>query len=168
MTDSLAGLVVLVSALAGQAGDAYVERIDTRDEFDRLSRTSDLPPALRSTKFMVPVRDDDPSLLPTLFQNVNIHALHIEFLKREFPERFPALSQAEYDALVNIRGTRDYFVGVLFQFTSDQYGFNVWAGSADSDVGRIEQQQRRARNDRRRELPRTRSPSIHRRPREFS
>ena len=132
ITESVAGFLVLVSAIAGQPGESYVERIDTLTELQRFSKASSLPPATRFTKYIVPARDGDPTLLPALFQNVNIHEFHIDFLQQDFPKRFPALSLPEYDSLVNIRATRDYLVGVVFQFSPEQYGFNIFTlpGSA--------------------------------------
>src|SRR5881397_3706682 len=92
-------------ALAGE-GDGYVLKIETAQEFDRLSVPERfLPGVERTTKFTVPERDD-PQLLPILFQNVNKYRFHQDFLASEFPDRFPGLTGEEYLALVERRATR--------------------------------------------------------------
>ncbi len=94
-----------------------LERICTQADLVRISAdASSSGSAMRATKYVLPARFD-PSLLPTLFQNVNRFQLHEDFLATAFPDRFPSLPEDRdfYNALVGRRATRDYYVGVLFQ-----------------------------------------------------
>ena len=104
--------VLIVAAGAGQfgEGDAYLKEIGSAAEFQRLSIPENFIPGVeRSTKFLVPVRDQDPNLLPVLFQNVNRYLKHEEFLRGEFPEKFGGLSAREYTDLVEHRATRQWY-----------------------------------------------------------
>ncbi len=127
-------LLAAVKVIAGE-GDAYLHRIDTAEELERLSIPEHFLPGVdRITKFLVPAKDD-PQLLPAVFQNVNTYAYHEDFLKAEFPDRFPGLGGEEYLALVERRATRSYFAGVLFRFRGDPgptYGFDVFTLALDA------------------------------------
>ena len=120
-------------ALGGE-GEAYLYRIASTADFERLSVPENFLPGVdRVTKFIVPARDD-PSLLPPVFQNVNLYRRHEQFLAAEFPERFPGLDGEEYLALVERRTTRSYFAGVLYRFARagpPAYGFDVFTLSED-------------------------------------
>jgi hypothetical protein len=140
---SAAVLLTFVSVALGQAVPPernWAERIETLAEFDRLSKPSSTPPAIRFTKFLVPVRDGDPNLLPVVYQNVNVYPKHEEFLRAEFADKFPGLSVEEYTTLVEIRATREYWAGILFQFAADSYGFNIFTlGEDASELPRPEE-----------------------------
>ncbi len=86
----------------------------------------------RETKFVLPARDD-AALLTTAFQNTHRFQLHQDFLASVFPERFPALGPAEYNRLVGLRATRDYYVGSLKRLRSD--GAFVYAFTVVADTG---------------------------------
>jgi hypothetical protein len=62
------------------------------------------------------VDPNDESLIPVVFQDVNLHELHQDFLTEIFPERFPLLAVEAYEQLVARRATRSYFAGVLYRF----------------------------------------------------
>ena len=127
-------LLGLPGAAPGGEGDAYLHRIVSEADFEKLSIPEGFLPGVdRVTKFLVPARDD-PALLPTVFQNVNIYRRHEQFLAAEFPERFPGLDGEEYLALVERRTTRSYFAGVLYRFARagpPAYGFDVFTLSED-------------------------------------
>ncbi len=130
---ALAGLLtvtvtVAVTAAPRGEGEGYVRKIETAAALERFSKPSALPIVERQTKFIVPVRDGDETLLPTLFQNVNHYPLHIEFFKGEFPDRFAGLSLQEYAAMVELRATRQYYAGILYVFGGEtpSYGFEIF------------------------------------------
>ena len=127
---------VLAPTRAAQHGEgnAYLYKIETTEELEKLSAEGSLLPGVdRTTKFLLPSKDDD-KLLPGLFQNVNLYQYHQDFLVAEFPERFPALSGQEYLALVERRATRSYFAGYLFRFPGvpdATYGFDIFTVALD-------------------------------------
>lgn len=99
----------------------FLETICTELDFEVVSVPSTSSErSERATKFLLPARED-AELLPPLFQNVRRFALHQEFLGSVFSERFPDLSPLQYNNLVGLRASRDYFVGVLRR-SSDQDG----------------------------------------------
>lgn len=125
---------VLLGWMVNTAAPAALENawrgsINTIEEFNLLSvedhSRSDL---LRVTKFLAPARED-PALLPTVFQNVNLYRLHLEFMVNEFPDRFGGLTSTEYMELVFAQ-TRTYFAGAVYQFQDRNgqilYGFNIY------------------------------------------
>jgi len=129
-------VLILRARLQAREGDAYVYRIDASAEFERLSIAGRfLPGVARSTKFLAPARDDG-GLLPTLFQNVNLYPYHQEFLRAEFPDRFPGIAGDEYLRLVERRQTRSYFAGVIYLFEdagAPGFGFDVFTQSNNAD-----------------------------------
>ena len=105
----------------------FLELICTEVDFERVSIPSMRGQVTRAGKYIVPARAD-ASLLPTVFQNVDRFALHQDFLREVFPERFANLTLEEYISLVEIRSSRDYYVGVISRLESEEgirYGFNV-------------------------------------------
>lgn len=124
-------LVLLFSLKPFSADTPWMPEINTLTDFETLSITdnsrNDL---LRTTKFLSPAQDD-PLLLPTVYQNVNQYLLHLEFMVKEFPERFSGLTTKEYIDLVINPKTRTYYAGALYKFQTRQgevlYGFNIYA-----------------------------------------
>ncbi len=111
----------------------WMEEIGTIEDYVSLSvEDSSRADLLRTSKYLAPA-SDDPDLLPTVYQNVNLNRLHIEFMVNEFPDRFGGLTADEYMDLVYIPETRAYFAGALFQFRDMNnnivYGFNIYASS---------------------------------------
>jgi hypothetical protein len=112
-------------------GDA-LERVCTRIEFDEIAAQSGADAGI---KYIAPAREDG-ALLPLLFQNTRRFALHEDFLRGAFPERFPALTPAAYTELTARRSSRQYFVGAIVRRRLAEgavFGFNV---VADFDDGR--------------------------------
>ena len=105
---------------------SFADRICTERDFYRFAIPTGNPgPVEWLTKYVLPADPDDPELLGAKFQNVGRHPLHQEFLAEVFPGVIPP---GRYDALVNRRETRDYYVGVLYRIVTDEgplYGFNV-------------------------------------------
>ena len=122
------------TGVRAQVTPSYLPAIRTEADFELMS----VPPAFESeierwTKFLLPA-DDDPGLLGPLFQNVARYPLHFEFLKAEFPDRFAAVDEAGYRALVERRATRRYFAGSLSRIKTSQgniYGFTIFTNLAD-------------------------------------
>ncbi len=111
----------------------FLPRICTqRDFLDVAIASRGAKPGERETKFVVPARDD-ADLLPPAFQNTSIHQLHQEFLVTTFPERFPALGPEEYNRLIGLRASRDYYVGSMKRVRADD-GF-VYAFTVVADTG---------------------------------
>jgi len=123
-------LVVLIGRVLPGAAPAYVERIDSLEAFRTVSVEEHFrPDLLRVGKYLAPAVND-PQLLPTVFQNVNIYPRHLEFMAREFPDHFPSLTPEEYLDLVERRARRKYWAGSIYQIapaTGDcRYGFTVF------------------------------------------
>ena len=94
---------------------AFVYAIDTIAVFEALTVPETFRTDLaRAGKYLAPARED-PDLLPVVFQDVSRYPRHIEFMAREFPDRFPALTPDEYVRLVERRATRSYWVGMLLE-----------------------------------------------------
>jgi hypothetical protein len=135
---------VLLNRSRRASDQSYLERVCTELDFFELSVPARGGSRRRVLKYVVPADPRDESLLPPLFQNVRIHPLHQEFLAATFPERFPNLARAVYDALVHRRATREYFVGNLFHLRSggrSLYGFSVITGGFDNrdELPRLEE-----------------------------
>ncbi|MBI4600527.1 MAG: hypothetical protein HY721_01065 [Planctomycetes bacterium] len=130
--------MVLVVSTAGQLGEGYLYELKTAADFEKLSKPSLLPGVDRSTKFLVPIRDGDPDLLPVVFQNVNVYPFHSEFMAAEFPEKFPGLTGDDYLALAERRATRKYFAGLLFRFNGEPatFGFDLFTGDSPDELPR--------------------------------
>ncbi|MBI4583270.1 MAG: hypothetical protein HY717_04525 [Planctomycetes bacterium] len=134
--------LAIAQGAAGE-GEAYLFSIQNQEEFERFSLPERFLPGVdRTTKFMVPALDD-PSLLPPIFQNVNLYNYHQDFLVAEFPDRFPGLSGPEYLALVERRASRKYFAGFIFRFKGEPdstYSFDVFTLDGDrSELPRKEE-----------------------------
>ncbi|MBN1671441.1 MAG: chitobiase/beta-hexosaminidase C-terminal domain-containing protein, partial [Kiritimatiellae bacterium] len=111
----------------------YLWRIREDLEFEILSVPEELRPDIeRMTLYLCPA-GSDTNLLPTLYQNVNRHPLHIEFLREVFPDRFAGLTVEQYNTLSRYRATRQYYAGYLMRFTDPDlgafYAFNVLSDS---------------------------------------
>ncbi len=119
------------------SGDDFLARVCTEGDFFSISVPSSLG---RFTKYVVPARGDDGSLIPAVFQNVRRFSLHEDFLAGAFPDQFPTRPQGEeYDQLVGRRATRDYYVGSIARRRGSggiEYAFTVFAdtGSDASEV----------------------------------
>ncbi len=122
-------LALTAPALPQPAPVDYLAAIRTAADFELVSLASQLGGEIeRTTKFLLPA-SSDPELLGPLFQNVNTYRLHIELLRAVFPERFPNLTEEEYQALVERRATRKYFAGILSRLLTPLgviYGFSVF------------------------------------------
>jgi hypothetical protein len=119
---------VFINEIRQQPDDRdFLELICTPRDFERVS--ADLGDAAeRSTLYTTPV-SDDPELLPSVFQNSQVHADHRTFLESIFPGRFAALSTEEYADLVLRRATRRYFTGAVSRLRLPErgvvFGFDV-------------------------------------------
>lgn len=142
---ALGALVLAFGAAAGISGAGapspdYLLEVRAAEDFAAISIPSEIPrDFVRATKYLVPVRDD-PSLLPPLFQNVQKYPLHQDFLRIVFPDRFPGLDTAGYLALVEVRSTREYFAGAIFEFETEggpAYGFSVFTRDPDVYPGEL-------------------------------
>ncbi len=115
----------------------YVTRIDTTEVFESVTMEEGFRDDLvRTGKYLAPARDD-PALLHTVYQNVNIleYRLHISFMSTVFGDYFPNLDIDEYKALVQQRATRQYWAGVVYQIIPREgacrYGFTVFTVPGD-------------------------------------
>ncbi|MGC9330125.1 MAG: hypothetical protein ACP5I1_20990, partial [Candidatus Hinthialibacter sp.] len=110
---------------------AWKPEIAAIQDFEEISIEDDSREDLmRTTKFLAPA-GDNPELLATVYQNVNVHLLHLEFMVTEFPDYFAGLTAQEYMDMVLIPETRLYFAGAIYQFQDRQgeilYGFNIYS-----------------------------------------
>ena len=142
---TLAVLVYLATASSTRGQDGpldYLERID--DEAAFVSVSVQVGAERRLTKYLVPARED-PSLLGTLFQNVNRFEFHRQFLAEVFPDRFPGLTVEEYLRLVERRADRQYFAGSLVRFDvngTTVHGFSIFTDSRAEELPRLEEVRR--------------------------
>jgi hypothetical protein len=125
---------------SGSKGAPFLERICTEAEFYEVSTPSDSrgsghgPSVERLTKYIVPADAAVPDLLEPLIQNVRQYPLSREFLVSQFPERFPALTEEDFERLVSRRATRTYFAGELLRLQLEAgvaYGFSVRGDPAE-------------------------------------
>jgi len=89
----------------------------------------------RDLKFVIPSDPGDASRLPPLFQNGRLFDLHQDFLTAVFPDRFPLLGPVEYNRLVGLRETRQYYIGSVTRIaapTGTVYGFSVFTDISQS------------------------------------
>ena len=89
----------------------------------------------RDLKFVLPSDPSDESRLPPLFQNGRLFDLHQDFLTAVFPDRFPLLGPVEYNRLVGLRETRQYYIGSVTRIASPRgpvYGFSVFTDISES------------------------------------
>lgn len=143
-----ATFLALASALLAPrspAGEAppYLSAIASREDFDAVSiPAGGAGDVERTTKFLLPARDD-PALLGPLFQDVGVHRMHEDFLRAVFPDRFPGLTNAEYRSLVEVRATRSYFAGSLSRIATPAgariYGFTVFTDPSPAEILRVEE-----------------------------
>jgi hypothetical protein len=121
---------VLINNTSDRQEESFLEEICTAAEFHSLSvpgRGGNRPE--RITKYVLPARES-ADLLPTLYQNSRLFSLHEDFLRENFPDRFPTLDPEEYIQIVGRRATRDYFVGFINRVTDDEdfvYAFTIVA-----------------------------------------
>jgi len=128
-------LLSLAGPGASASAPSYLSSVTSESDFDAISIPyTGRPDILRVSKFMTPALND-PSLLPTVYQNVNLQPLHLEFLLDVFPERFAGLTMPEYMAMIERRETRQYFVGGVFLLEDGEgnirYGFDVYTDPSD-------------------------------------
>jgi hypothetical protein len=132
------GAVLAATAAGGPAlaeDVSYLTEIRVEADFDLVSIPSQRGGEVeRVTKYLTPA-SPAAAIRETLFQNVGLHRLHIDFLSRVFPDLFPAMEVEEYLALVERRATRQYYAGDLSRLRSAAgdifYGFAVFTNAAD-------------------------------------
>ncbi len=127
-------------------GEGYTYRIDSTATFEKFAYPERFLPAVdRTTKFLVPSKDD-PQLLKTVYQNANTYPFHQEFMVTEFPDRFAGMTGPEYLALVETRATRSYFAGIVLRFPGEPdatYAFDVFTPAGNrSELPKLEEMQR--------------------------
>jgi hypothetical protein len=132
-----AGTILLVLIAAGPVlpeDVSYLREIRSEADFDLVSVPSQRGGEVeRVTKYLTPSRPE-AAIRETLFQNVGLYRLHVDFLSQVFPNLFPALDAEEYLALVEHRATRHYFAGDLSRYRSGAgvfYGFSVFTDWID-------------------------------------
>ena len=122
-----------VTILENRGGGAatlvpHVERVCTGLQFERLSAPVD-PYGERSLHYAVAAGSDGPPL----FQNVRLFKVTLrEFLRRFFPDRYGALTDAGFAELVGRRATRKLFAGSIHRVRVGGraiYGFSVMTDS---------------------------------------
>jgi hypothetical protein len=70
------------------------------------------------------------ALQEIVFQDVEVHRLHLDFMTQELPQFFGGLSPQMYQALVQRRATRQYWAGSVYRLVdefgaTEGYGFDV-------------------------------------------
>ena len=120
-----------------QEGVDFVSTICTPLDFFEVSRASRPSPLERSTRFVLPARDNAELLAP-VFQNLSRFSRTEQFLAELLPERFPTPPQGEkYQEVVGRRATREYFTGRITRMPESNgfsYTFTI-AADTDFDLG---------------------------------
>ena len=140
---SVTGIILLLqTCVFSQAGVGYLNEVKSEADFTFVANSGSLVPGVeRTSKFIVPVRDNDPDLLPVLFQNVNKYVFHQEFLALEFKSKFPGLDGPGYSALCEVRVSRKYYACVIFRFkgAAPNYGFDIFTAGTPGELPRPEE-----------------------------
>jgi hypothetical protein len=84
---------------------------------------------LEDGKYIAPATAS-AALQEIVFQDVEVHRLHLEFMTQVLPKYFGGLSPAMYQALVQRRATRQYWAGSIYRIVDEAgvtegYGFDV-------------------------------------------
>jgi hypothetical protein len=127
-------LTVLLGAGGGGERKPYLESLCTAADLVAISVSASGGSRERLTKFVAPAGGPAPGSIPVVFQNVRVEPVHQEFLARNFPEQFPGFDLDLYDALVNRRATRQYFIGNFYRLRLSGrpvYGFSLLGGFFD-------------------------------------
>jgi hypothetical protein len=132
--------VLLNKSDLSPTGDDFLTTVCTELDFERLSLPVSGRKSERRLHFVVsPSGNTEP--LPTLFQNTRRFPDSRAFLTSVFSERFTALSEGAYDALVRRRATREFFIGTIQSLslgdadeTSRVYGFDVLTDPEEKEL----------------------------------
>ena len=126
-------LLYMAASLLTQSWQVHAQdflwNVTSEAEFEAITRepTRAREDVLRVGLYFAPA-SDDPSLLPTVYQDINVYDLHIDFLREVFPERFAYLDDYEHVQLLLRDTPRQYFEGGIYSFESNDggiiYGFD--------------------------------------------
>ena len=115
--------------------ESFAATICTATDFHQLSAAAGESSAVdRFVKYTLPVGDGTNHLERVVFQNTRKFLLHEDFLTELLPDQFEGLSPQEYNSLVGVRATRNYFVGTVSRLRTPVghvYGFGVFARWSD-------------------------------------
>lgn len=115
----------------------HVERVCSVETYDQISRPDRTRPDIVAvTKFLLPANSDS-SLLPAVYQNTNLFAFHLDFMREVFPDRFSTHTLEDYRRLVEHRATRRYYAGTVLRLLTSRgevlYGFDFYTDAASTD-----------------------------------
>jgi hypothetical protein len=90
---------------------------------------------VEETKYLAPATAT-AALQDVVFQDVEAHRFHLEFMTQVLPEIFGGLTPQMYQAIVQRRATRQYWAGALYRLRDASgatigYGFDVIFDPAD-------------------------------------
>jgi hypothetical protein len=90
---------------------------------------------IEETKYLAPATAT-AALQDVVFQDVEAHRFHLEFMTQVLPEFFGGLTPQMYQQLVQRRATRQYWAGAIYRLTDASgadigYGFDVIFDPAD-------------------------------------
>jgi hypothetical protein len=106
---------------------------------------------LEDGKYIAPATAS-AALQEIVFQDVEVHRLHLEFMTQELPQFFGGLSPQMYQEIVQRRATRQYWAGSVYRLvdefgTTEGYGFDVITDPTsyeeeltETEIGAIEAQ----------------------------
>ena len=113
------------------AGKPCLTSIDDLDDWAAVTtaHTGQRCDFLEDGKYIAPATAT-AALQEIVFQDVEVHRLHLDFMTQVLPELFGGLSPQRYQELVQRRATREYWAGALFRLVDEAgvttgYGFDV-------------------------------------------
>ena len=110
-------------------------RVSDATTWERLSVPVAAIDQVRTSKYIVPARDD--ARLPTLIMDVNSYSTHFQLLVDAFGERFAGLTLAEYVQLITHPQQREFFAGSITEYItaggSRVFGYVVWDDQTGPD-----------------------------------
>jgi pyruvate,water dikinase len=112
-----------------------LHQIDTKREWDTVATDAAVVDQDLATKYLVPVHEDE--VLPSLFVNANLYALHYDFLREVFPDAYATMTWEQYVAMIIDRDVRRYYGGNVTEYLEPdgtrRFGFIVWDDPADAN-----------------------------------
>ncbi len=115
--------------------DGWRPALRASADWTALTVAVDRPDVWREGKWLAAASPDAAAPFDIAFQDAGRFALHLDFLRAAFPERYGGLDAAEYTAITARRATRRLLAGGLRSFGAADgtpvYGFDVFTADGE-------------------------------------